>query len=282
MDTNTSKNSKILVASPTYNGMKYCHNEFFKAIKSLTYPLYDVLIIENSEDNGYFEELKQEKDITVIKDNPSEKDKLLRLISSRNKILDYFLENDYNYLLIMDCDVIPPKNIIEELLKCNKDIVSGWYENYFVSSGKTKFLPVVWTSITEKEFEDMKKQVNFPPSVKSHLDIKAHMTKEQAESGELLEVLFPSAGCMLINKRVIEDRDIRYGLLNTQDFGNIKTTDDIYFITKAREAGFKCYCNTKIKCEHLLKGKFNIDEKGIHSHPIYDNQKEDTINKTNT
>ena len=52
----------------------------------------------------------------------------------------------------------------------------------------------------------MKKQVTFPSSVKSHLDLKAQMTKEQAESGKLLRVLSPSPGCMLINKKVFENK----------------------------------------------------------------------------
>ena len=266
---NQAKNPKVLVASPTYKGMKYCQNEFFKAIKSLTYPLYDILIIENSEDNEYFNELKQQKGIILIKDNSPEKNKMLRLISSRNKIIDYALENNYDYIFMMDFDVIPPENIIQELLKCNKDIVSGWYDNYFVINGKTKLLPVVWMPITKQEFENMKKQVNFSSSVKSHLDLKSHMTKEQAESNKLLKVLFPSAGCMLISKKVF--RKIRYNLLDTQNWGNVKTTDDIYFITKAREQGFESYCYTKLKCEHLLAGKFKRDARGAYIHPIYDN-----------
>ena len=34
-------------------------------------------------------------------------------------------------MLMMDPDVIAPKNIIKELLKDNKDIISGLYYNYF-------------------------------------------------------------------------------------------------------------------------------------------------------
>ncbi len=264
------QNPKILIASPTYKGMKYCQDEFFKAIKNLTYNSYDILIIENSEDNEFFNELKQQKGIILIKDNTAEKNKMLRLISSRNKIINYALENNYDYILMMDSDVIPPKNIIEKLLKCNKDIISGWYLNYFMVSGKSKLLPVVWMPITKKEFEDMKKKVNFPPSVESHLDLKRHLTNEEAESRRLLKVLFPSAGCMLISKKVIENKTIRYSLLDTQRFGDIHTTDDIYFITKAREQGFDSYCCTKLKCDHLLAGKFRRDAEGAYIHPIYD------------
>lgn len=271
------ENKRVLVASPTYKGMKYCQNEFFKAIKNLTYPLYDILIIENSEDNEYFDELKQEKDIILIKDDSAEENKMLRIISSRNKILEYVLKNNYDYVLIMDSDVIPSKNIIEELLKCNKDIVSGLYFNYFVDSkGKSNFLPVAYMPITKKEFENFRKKVNLPPAVKSHLDLRGHLTKQEVESNKLLKVLIPSAGCMLISKKVIENKKIRYGLLDTQRFGNIHTTDDVYFMTKAKEAGFDAYCYTKIKCEHLIKGKFRINARGEYEHPLYKDYKEDS------
>ena len=259
-------NPWVLVASPTYKGMKYCQDKFFDRIKNLTYPDYDILIIDNSEDNEYFNELK-EKGIQVMKDDVSEKNKMLRLISSRNKIIEHALENNYDYVLMMDCDVIPPENIIEELLKCNKDIVSGLYFNYFMSSGKLKNLPVAWKFITEKEFEEISKKINLPPSVKSNLDLRRHLTPKEAESNELFEVFYPSAGCMLISRKVFEK--IRYGLLDMSGI-NAHTSDDIYFITKAREFGFKCYCNTKIKCDHLLSKKFKQDRKGNYINPAYE------------
>ncbi len=51
---------------------------------------------------------------------------------------------------MLDSDVIPPKNIIQELLDCNKDLVSGLYYNYFISDGETKYLPVAWTEFNRK------------------------------------------------------------------------------------------------------------------------------------
>ena len=123
-------NPKILVASPTYKGMKYCIDKFIKQIKNLTSPDYDILIVDNSEDDAFFNELKKYQ-IKVIKDN-CQKEKIHKLINSRNIIIDYALKNNYDYIFMMDCDVIPPENIIEELLKCNKDIVSGLYFNYFM------------------------------------------------------------------------------------------------------------------------------------------------------
>ena len=63
---------------------------------------------------------------------------------------------------------------------------------------------------------------------------------------------------------------IKYGLFNIKDiYGKdtpLKTSDDIFFIQKAKEAGFQPYCYTKVKCEHLINGKFNGE-----MHPAYKN-----------
>ena len=258
---------KILVASPTYDGMRYCQNKFFDAVKSLDYPNLDILIVDNSEKEDYFNELKKIDKLIVLRDNSREKNKMLRLVGSRNKIIDYAIKNNYDYILMVDSDVILPKSIISELLSCNKSIVSGLYSNYFVVDGKTKWLPVAWTSLTEEEFEEIKQKVNLPDFIRSNQDLRAHLTEEEADSNKLIEVIIPSAGCMLISREVFTK--VRYGILDTASQGEVKTTDDIYFSLEARKLGFKSYCNTKIKCEHLVKGKFEIDSQGIHHHPIY-------------
>jgi len=145
------------------------------------------------------------------------------------------------------------------LLSTGKDIVSGVYSNYFVSSGKLKILPVAWMQIGDREFEKIKAKV---PGIKSREEIRRHMTSEEYESNRLIEVLFASAGCMLISKNVFED--IRYGLIDMEkEYGKqLKTTDDIYFFNEARKKGFKIFCHTKLKCDHLVSGKYLQDGNG--------------------
>tara|TARA_Y100000310_G_scaffold343385_1_gene450766 strand:+ start:3053 stop:3853 length:801 start_codon:yes stop_codon:yes gene_type:complete len=265
------KNQKILVASPTYKGMQYCQEQFLERITNLDYDNYDVLIVDNSKDDSNFNILKQNKKIkviNVIRDSSDEKNKMLKLINSRNLILNYAIKNNYDYILMMDSDVIPLKNILQELLKSNKDIVSGLYYNYFISDGKTKYLPVAWTELTNEEFNEIKQKIKLPDFVKSKEDLRARLTEQEAQSNKLIQVAIPSAGCMLISRNVFSK--IKYEMINTNEMNNIKTTDDVGFILQAKKQGFKIYCNTKIKCEHLIKGKFRKNEQGINYHPIYE------------
>lgn len=259
---------KILIASPTYEGMRYCHNEFFNAITSLDYPDYKILIVDNSEKEEYYNELKKIKEITVLKENLDEKNKMLRLIHSRNKILDYAFQNNYDYVLMLDSDVIPPKDCLKELLNCKKDLVSGLYYNYFIVDGKTQWLPVAWTELSDKDFQEIKQKINLPTSFTA-VDLRVRMTSEEAESGKLIQVIIPSAGCLLIGKAVFSK--IRYGLVDTSQISSkLNTTDDIYFILNAREQGFNPYCYTKVKCEHLVQGKFREDKDNVYHHRIYE------------
>ena len=72
---------RILVGCPTADVKDYCLEKYIKAVKSLTYPNYDVLIVDNSEDNNYLEKIK--KHLPVIK-APHEENVKDRIINSRS------------------------------------------------------------------------------------------------------------------------------------------------------------------------------------------------------
>lgn len=259
--------ARVLVASPTYGAMKYCFREFIDSLKAINYDkgCFDVLLMDNSKGEDFFNELKMESGIIVLKDNTQEDRNVKRLISSRNKILDYALQNDYDYVLMMDSDVIPPKEILHSLIECGKDIVSGLYFGEFSISGKIKELPVAWKLFGEAEFEEMKRVGAVPEYAKRREDIRRHITDEEANSGALIEVFICSPGCMLLNRKVFEK--IRYCFLERED--GVLYGDDIAFLESARKHGFKIWCSTKIKCEHLLKGKLKSRD-GETVHPMYE------------
>lgn len=259
-----TENPKVLVACPTYEGMDYCIEKFLTSIKELDYPDYQILIVDNSTSDNYFEKLSLKPGINLIRDKSTEKDSMKKVVSSRNKILKYAIEKGYDFILMMDPDVIPPKNIIQKLLESKKEIISGLYLNYFESSGKLKILPVVWASITESEFEEIKNKIKLPDFVTSSFDLRRHLTEEEVNSETVLEVALPSAGCVLLSRNVFEK--IKYNLLDLKKIGfkdtSVKTSDDIGFFIDARKAGFKCYCDTSVKCDHLVGEKYIRDKDG--------------------
>jgi len=256
---------KVLIGTPTFKGMRYCLKEFLNGIRAIDYPDCNFLFVDNSKEDDFFNELKKEKNIELIRDDTQETSNIDRLISSRNKILQYASKKDYDYLLMLDADVIPPKNILKELISLNKDIVSGVYFNYFNVSGETKWLPCAWKELSQEIFNKIKEK---NPSLIAGFDspegMTEHLTDLDVKSGKLSEVVVPSAGCMLLSKNVF--KNISYEM---PEHKKQNQTDDVYFLEKARKKGFKIYCFTKIKCEHLVSGKYKKNSEGNLGHPLF-------------
>lgn len=252
---------KILVATPIFDGMEYCFDKFIASIKKIDFPKFDILIVDNSKNKIFFEKISKQTGFKTIYDDTNEQLNQKRLISSRNKIMDYAKDNGYDFLLFVDTDVIVPENILNELLKANKDVVSGLYYNYFYVSGEKRMMPVAWRYFTEEQFAEIKRRGLYP-KINNRLDlrIKRYFTNEEIKSGEIIEAAIPSNGCVLFSRKVIES-PFRYG--TSEEFHG----DDVFFFAHAREK-FKFYVHTGIICEHLILGKYKMDSKGNLLHPL--------------
>ena len=253
---------KILVAAPVFSEMAYCILDFINHLKQMDYDNLKILLVDNSKSKNFFLKLRKIPRIKIIYDETKEQENLGRLINSRNKILDYAEKKHCDYLLMMDSDVMAPPNLLNKLLAHKKDVVSGLYFNYFKSDGQIKVLPVAYKSLSEEEFKKIKSEYKLPNIVKSREDLRRNITKEEIEKGELLEVLYPSSGCTLLSKRVL-DSGVKYGILKTPT--NLKSGDDIYFFKQLRKKGFKIYCDPSVICRHDVQGKRNSEGQ----HPLY-------------
>ncbi len=253
---------KVLVASPVYEGMEYCLNDFTAHLKQLNYGNFKILLVDNSRTKNFFRRINKIAGVKAMYDNTSEEKNMNRLISSRNKILDYAINENYDYLLMMDCDVMVPQNIINDLLLHRKDVCSGLYFNIFRVDREQKLLPVAYKEFTEDEFQEIKQNYKLPKIIKSRTDLRFNITKDDIEKGELLEVLYPSSGCLLLSRKAFAS-GAKYKLLETQ--GKLRSSDDIYFIKELRKRGFKIYCDPNIICKHDIFGK--LDKEG--NHPAY-------------
>lgn len=212
-------NPKILVGCPTSNHKKYCFKEYLNAVKNLTYKNYDILIIDNSENNDYFNEIK--KELPCIKDEWFENARD-RIVHSRNILRKRVIEK-YDYFLSLEQDVIPPKDIIEQLLKHNERIISALY---FKTDPNGTLTPLLW--------------------IKDDVGVrKAYL--DEVEEDKLFEASAVGLGCILIHKDVLKEIEFRYDK-NKEGF------DDVFFCDDAIKNGFKIYCDSSIKCKHLIKG----------------------------
>ena len=142
--------------------------------------------------------------------------------SNRNKLIDEFLLTDYDWLLFLDNDILPPSNIMD-MVYTNEHICSGVYYQRILD----KCLPTIY---------DIKDDV--------------YQALNDIPYDTLIEVKGAGAGCLLIDRTVFETIKKPYFKIEYDDKGYIATGHDLYFCDKVREAGFKIYCDTRMICSH--------------------------------
>ncbi len=215
---------KILVGCPTSFHKEYCLEKYYEGIKNLSYKNYDILLVDNSKDNNYFNKIKK-IGLPVTK-GPWFDGALDRIIKSRNILRRKVLDEGYDYFLSLEQDIIPPKDILERMLKHKKDIITGVY---FIRNknnwGQIGLIPLVYKLID-------KKNLTMIP-----------LSSSELESNQLLEVISAGLGCVLIHRNVLEKIKFRY---------ENKVFDDRFFFLDCYNKGIKVFCDPSIKCKHFI------------------------------
>lgn len=217
---------KVLLVCPTYGGKGYVLGRYVDRIKNLTYPNYEILMIDNSQGEEYFNKIKS-LGVNVLKGKWDERSKI-RLTNSQNLLRDKFLEGDYEYMFMLEQDLIPPTDIIEKLMFHNKDVVGGWY---YITSSPRPCLSREWTLI------DMK----FSPVPPLMID----MSKER-----LMKCFLGSFGCTLIKRKVLEK--IRFKV-----YHKFIQHADTWFYFDCEKNGFEVYTDTDLLIPHFQDYKWD-------------------------
>jgi hypothetical protein len=243
---------RVLVGCPTHISKNYALKEWVKTVKSLTYSNYDILLVDNSDDNEYMKKIKS-TGIRVVK-GPLSKSTKQRIVDSRNLLREKCLEGNYDFLLSLEQDVIPPLNIIEMLMDKSAPIVAGVYLNIFKNNfGKLEPRPLAYARVSQREFDILKTDKKYEGTeirkrieegkIKGPDDIKAQLSMKEVEKPRLIEVLFTGLGCMLIRKEVLEKIKFR---------ASEASFDDYMFCIDAQKEGYPVFLDTTAKCAHLL------------------------------
>lgn len=249
---------KILVGSPVSKHHAYCTHQYLERIKNLDYSGYDILLVDNSDDEEFYNLIRE--DVPIVHHGygkPTIKDKL---VASRNYLRDYALKNDYDYFLNIDQDVVPPKDVIERLLSHKKDFVTGIYYNYFnQTTEKTVKMAVAYIWFTKEEEQEMKSNPELVKKTNPNLYAALQKTNWQFEklmrpinekevaAGKLMKIRAAGSGCMLVSRHALESVAFRE---NTE--GGF---DDVLFCFDLQDKGFGLYADCTVICEHLTQNR---------------------------
>ncbi len=246
---------KVLVAAPVYEGARKVIHEFITACKNLDYENFDILLVDNSKEDDFYDYLKSKEwdKISIIRDDSNEEFSMTRLVHSRNLIIKEAREGEYDYLLMLDSDVIVPPDIINRLIKDEKDIVGGVYYNFFNIQGTMKWMPVAFKFLTMREKEEMK-NLGFKLDIDSK--ITRWISEEEIKSGDLLEIDFAQSGCLMLSRKAFGSLDYgKSGDYLDSSKSKIIIDECSVIMNNARDKGFKSYLDTKLICRHEIEYK---------------------------
>lgn len=178
---------------------------------------------------------------------------------ARNKIMRRWLEgNDTDYLLMVDTDMVLPKNTLDVLLKHDKDIVGGLC--FSAVSPDSPVKPTI-RMIEESEIVPL---WDYPPN-------------------SLIQVAATGAACILIKREVAEGvwkargKDHPMPWFAHGMHRNVQIGEDVAFCLTAGRVGYEVWVDTGLVIPHV-KSRFVGENEYVLSlskedHPMYDDRK---------
>jgi GT2 family glycosyltransferase len=240
--TNKGKNDieekKVLIGCPTYSKYEYCVNRYIESVRNLDYNNYDILLVDNSSDDSFYNELKV-RGINVEKIEYSEfaRDRIVR---SRNLLRQRAIEGNYDYLFSLEQDIIVKPHVLSRLLSHHKKIVSAYYT-------KRMNVTIKYENTGETVKVIMDVPVFYIPADNGKIK---RATEQDVLNKGLIQVGNMGLGCILIAREVFTKIKFRY------DPAKI-AFDDMYFGLDAKILGYKLHLDSDTIVEHDDRVEWN-------------------------
>jgi hypothetical protein len=121
---------KILVACPIHEVKEYSFQRWIDAVKGFTYPDFDIFVVDNSANEQFMNRYKDQVPMVhVVGLDQALETYHNRITKSMAVIQKKFLYGDYDKWFNLECDVIPPSNMIELMLDWGRD--SDWISHCY-------------------------------------------------------------------------------------------------------------------------------------------------------
>lgn len=222
--SNITKNKRVLVGTPHSDVKNYCINDYIERVKTLTYKNYDVLVVDNSEGRKNYKLLTKEGfHVSHVKPKNHSVQKFMA--DSHEEIRQFAVRNNYDYLLHLESDILPPADVIERLMIHDLPIVSAMY---MINFGKDSHL--------------MAQEIETFGEVRDTTNYKDGSDLILAD-GSLKKVFHCGLGCVLIHKNALNQFEFRH----EKEMG---LHPDGFFAFDTDALGIQKYIDTSVLCEH--------------------------------
>lgn len=230
------KYPKILIGTPTYEGKEYCRERFVKNLQILAgnYPNCHWVILDNTKHNRYCNKLKRLYPGHVHK-TPRGNNSRDALANASNWLRHKAIKEDYDYLLMVESDLFPPKDTIPRLLRHGKPVVGLPYE---IGFNEARGLCIF---VTEKQGEGMLGTRRLHPH-----ECEAFMT------GELKQIHGMGVGCVLIHRSILEKYPFWYSTADDERMKDqtVRKHPDVYFYLDLHNDKIPVFCDTSVLVYH--------------------------------
>ena len=220
---------KVLVGTVTHDGQEYAFDRFITALKDIDYPNFDIIVVDTSENEDYYEKLKQVEGIRVEKCIWTIQ-YTSRLSNGLNMLRKHLIYggDQYDYLFSIDSDVIVPPDILTKLVNQKKELIGAPVPIGFHEVG----IPCVL------------KSTNAIREAKGGIRLD-YMTWEEI-GDKPIKVIASGLGCLLIHREILKNVQFKNIVV-------LQWAPDVVFLIECVAKGFEFWCDPTIKVEHLQR-----------------------------
>jgi len=229
---------RVLVVTTTYYKKDYAFKTFIKHAKALSYPNFDHVFIDNSHDTRYANRLRRRgvKCFHVERGNNT-REAIARSCNFGRKLA---LKGGYDYMFMLESDVYPPHDIIQQLMIQGKDVITGLY--YIGDREKGQRVPCV----TVEKWNEQLLCWGTRLLRQDEFDDWINKGVKQCQAG--------SFGCCLISKNILEKFPFYY-------CPELSGHPDIYFFNELKNKKRQVFIHTDIICEHENTPWKNVEDR---------------------
>ena len=202
---------KILIGIPTYDAKNYCLDAFMDNVRQFTFPKsnIEIFVADNSSTNKNALMIRDKYKVKTFWKDYTGVPLMEKLADSHNQIRRYFLESQADYLLHLESDIFPPKDVIEQLLWARKPIVTSLYQIFDGS----------WRTPCIRLYD--KKPPFYNEFIFHYELINFH---HWWSDGTVKEVFIAGIGCTLMHRKVMQHFEFRHDSTN-----EVSNPPDTYF-----------------------------------------------------
>lgn len=216
----------VLVFTITYSGKDYVWEEFSKAAKSLSYPNFRHLLIDNTDDNGEYADKLRGDGFEVIK-LPRGNNSREAITRGQEYARRLAVKEGYDYIMSLESDLIVIPHVIQSLIGNAKEYIGCLY----YIGPEHRRMPCITVPEKHEKYNLM----------------GSRLLRQEEYDDYYMKGLFTvnncGLGCTLIERRVFEKIAFMY-------LPDLKTHSDAYYANAAWNNGFRVYVDTDIVLRH--------------------------------